>query len=399
MSLPEGAPNWVIAHLDCTERGPRPTLANAVMVLQMDAGWVPDNLYYDEFLCRVLVRDHGAMREWRDVDDTRLTVYMQQTIGMTGIPESVVGSAVRYVASQRVRHCVRESVAAVPWDKVPRIAHAFEDFWGVETNERQPCDYVRAISANFFIGLIARIMRPGCQLDTMVVFEGHQGIGKARALRVVGGDHYMLAAESIHNKDFFQALPGKWIVEIGEMESFSRAERERVKLVISTPVDRYRPSHARHARDFPRQCIFAGTSNRDDYGNDDTGLRRFWPVWCGDIDIDGLAAARPQLLAEATARFQAGEAWWITPDLPTKAVQRDRQAEDVWTPLVLDYLLGKVDVQLHDVLREACKVRESEMTHTHKLRIGSILRLAGWTKIVRRINGRLTKIWVAPTDG
>lgn len=386
---------WGLA--DNSKGFPLGNLANAVTVLQKDPQWGADRIWYDEFLGRVLIAN-SPTREWRDEDDARLTVYMQQAIGMTTIPESNVSSAVRFVARQRPRNCVRDYLSSREWDGTQRLEHAFEDFFGVETNERQPCEYVRPVSANFFLGLAARIAFPGCQLDNMVIFEGEQGIGKARALRVLGGDWYMLAAESIHNKDFFQALPGKWIVEIGEMESFSRAERERVKLVISTPIDRYRPSHGRHTRDFPRQCIFAGTSNRDDYGNDDTGLRRFWPVWCREIDVDGLAAARDQLFAEAWQRITAGASWWVTPTQPTKAAQRERQSEDVWTPLVLDHLRQKPEVQIHDILADACKVRPADMTHTHKLRIGSILRLAGWTKIVKRIDGRLAKIWVAPVD-
>lgn len=399
------APSWP-SLLDCTDRGPRSNLSNAVIVLQHDPQFAPDRLWYDEFLDRVLtLGDDGRPREWRDADDARVTVYLQQVVNMVSIAETVTGSAVRYVASQRVRHCVREHLQSFTWDGVDRIAHAFEDFWGAEPSERQPSDYIRAISANFFLGLVARVLTPGCQLDNMVVFEGNQGIGKARALRAIGEPWYAAASESVMSKDFFQILRGCWVLEIGEMDSFSRAERDRIKLVISTPTDRYRPSFARHARDFPRQCIFAGTTNHSDYGNDDTGLRRFWPVWCSAIDVPGLLAARPQLLAEAVHRLQAGEPWWTTPDLATKTVQRDRQSEDVWTPLVLDYLSGdsglearKAEVQIHDILKDACKVSEANMTHTHKLRIGSILRLAGWTKTVRRLNGRLAKIWVAPED-
>lgn len=385
--------------LECTgkDQKPRSSLANAVTVLNHDPLWGPGTFWFDEFLDRALITN-SATREWRDEDDTRLAVYLQQVIGMSTVAEGIASSAVRYVSRQRPRHCVREYLHSLAWDGEPRLAHAFEDFWGATPDESQPSGYLRAISCNFFIGLVARVMRPGCQLDNMVVFEGTQGIGKAKALRVLGGEWYMLASESVTSKDFFQTLPGKLVVEIGEMESFSRAERERVKLVISTPIDRYRASYARRAVDHPRQCVFAGTTNRDDWGNDDTGLRRFWPIRCGDIDSASLAAARDQLFAEALAAYAEGATWWETPAALTLAVQRDRQSEDIWTALVLDYLIKKTDVQIHDVLREACKVRESDMTHTHKLRIGSILRLAGWVKSNRRIHGRQVKMWVAPSN-
>lgn len=398
MSRSDDAPDWII-HLDSTDRGPRSNLSNAVLVLQHDPAFGPARLWYDEFLDRVLtLTDTGQPREWRDVDDSQFAVHLQQTIGMVSIAETVAASAVRYVASQRVRHCVREWLVSLLWDGENRLEHAFEDYWGVVPDETQPSDYVRAVSANFFLGMVARVLKPGCQVDTMPIFEGPQGIGKSRALRVLGGDWYALASESVTHKDFFQTFRGAWLMEIGEMDSFSRAEKERTKIVVSTPTDRYRPTYARYARDFPRQLVFAGTTNRDDYGNDDTGLRRFYPIKCTEVDIAGLTLARQQLFAEAYARIMAGEAWWIVPDIQSKAVQRERQSEDIWTVPVTDYLRGKIEVQIYDILTDACKIAPGQMIHTHKTRVGSILRLAGWTKSNLRRDGKQGKFWVAPAD-
>lgn len=390
-------PAWD-AILDCAgkDERPRSTLANAVLVLQHDPQFSPEYLWYDEFINRVLTRDGDGVRQWRDDDDTRVAVYMQQTVGMVTVPVSIVADAVRYVARQRVRHCVREHVSQFTWDGVERIAHAFEDFWGVEPALNQPSEYVLAVSFNFFLSMMARIMAPGCQVDTMVIFEGPQGIGKSRALRTIGGVWYMLAAESVTSKDFFQVLAGAWLVEIGEMDSFSRAERERTKLVISTPTDRYRPSYARHARDFPRQCIFAGTTNHDDYGNDDTGLRRFLPVRCTAIDIPSLIAALSQLFAEALHHWRAGASWWEVPR--AAEAQADRQAEDVWTSTVLEHIIGKTDVALSDVLRDALKIRDADMNRGHELRVGRILKLNGWVKKPARRLGKLGKRWFAPEE-
>jgi putative DNA primase/helicase len=381
--------------LDCTQTGPRSTLSNAVAVLQRDPQWSSDVLWYDEFLDRILLAN-SPIREWRDDDDTRLTVYLQESVRMVTMSERTTFSAVQYVARQRAKHCVRDWFSTLIWDDVPRIAHAFEDYWGAESTERQPSDYLRAVSANFFLGIVARVMHPGCQLDNMLVFEGPQGIGKSRALRLLGGDWYMLAAESVTHKDFFQAFPGKLIVEIGEMDSFSRAERERVKLAISTPTDRYRVSFGRRAEDHPRQCVFAGTTNRDDWLADETGGRRFWPVSCGLIAYDALGAARAQLFAEAYRRVQAGESWWQTPNTATLAVQRDRQAEDVWTARVLDWLMGKSEATSAEILSGALKMRDADMTRTEQLRIGSILRLAGWKRQTIRRDGQPIKAWTAP---
>lgn len=370
---------------------PRPTLANAVMVLQRDPLWGPDNLHYDEFLDRVLIRDHGAIREYKDEDDARITIYLQQGIGIVSIAEAQVASAVRYVASQRPRHCVREWVRAQTHDGEPRIAHALEDFWGVEPSDEQPLEYIRAVSANLFIGMIARIMRPGCQLDTMVILEGSQGIGKSKSLRILGGDWYMLAAESVTSKDFFQVLRGKWIVELGELDATSKADKERTKIVISTPTDRYRASYARRAVDHPRQCLFVGTTNRTDYGNDETGLRRLWPITCGDLDLDGLARMRPQLFAEALLRYEAGATWWEVP-ASALSVQRDRQHDDVWSDLVLTWLAMKDETTSEDVLLNSpLKFHAADIGRAEQNRISSILTLNGWKRQTIRWNGKPVK--------
>lgn len=392
-------PPW-LELLDVNAKGvPRSTLANAVTVLQHDPAWGPETLWYDPFLDRVLTAN-STSREWRDDDDTRLTVYCQQNAELSTIHESQVASAVRYVARQRSKHCVLDWLASLTWDHEPRIALAFEDHWGAVPSVHQPSDYLRAISANFFLGLVARVVHPGCQLDTMVIFEGPQGIGKSRALRIVGGAWYMLAAESVTSKDFFQAFPGKWLIEVGEMDAFSRAERERVKLAISTPVDRYRSSYGRRAEDHPRQCVFAGTTNRDDYGNDDTGLRRFLPFVCGDILPTSLTVARPQLFAEAYARLVAGESWWETPSVPTLAVQADRQTYDEWTPNVLQFaheqiaMHGAEHIQIGDVLTSGLKLPLQLVDKKHQMRAAAILRRAKWTRRKVYVASAKDELWV-----
>ena len=79
-------------------------------------------------------------------------------------------------------------------------------------------------------------------------------------------------------------------VELGELASLRRADLDRAKAFFSSRNDHYRPPYGRISQDFPRQCIFGGSINPDvnGYLTDPTGNRRFWPVGCGFIDIEGL---------------------------------------------------------------------------------------------------------------
>jgi hypothetical protein len=61
--------------------------------------------------------------------------------------------------------------------------------------------------------------------------------------------------------------------------------------------------------------------------------RRFWPVKCGEIDVDGLIEDREQLFAEAVNLYQAGVPWW--PDRAFEAEhiapqQAARYKGDAW---------------------------------------------------------------------
>lgn len=389
------APNWSVL-LVRNQHGPLPTLSNIVQVLQHDPHYAVDKLYYDEFLDRIFfVTSHA--REWVDEDDTRATVYMQDTTGMVRLSDQLVAKGVRLVAKQRVRHVVKEWLSPIVWDQVPRIAHAFEDYWGATT---QPSEYVRAASSNFFVGLIARLMRPGCKHDTMPVFEGQQGIKKSSALDVLGGPWYGVVNESVASKDFYQCLRGKWLLEISELQAFSRSDVAHVKSMMSTRSDNYRPSYGRCNVEFPRQCVFAGTTNVDDWATDETGMRRFWPIVCGAIDLDLLAAARDQLFAEALDRYRHGATWWEMP-ADTVTEQAARQQGDAWRELVmawahLQVLQGATYVTMPELALAALKLPSAQLDKSAQMRIARILRLEGWLHTSIRNGSDVFKAWTPP---
>ena len=50
--------------------------------------------------------------------------------------------------------------------------------------------YTQAVCALMMKAHVQRIRVPGSKVDHMVVLEGPQGIGKSRALEIIGGDGY-----------------------------------------------------------------------------------------------------------------------------------------------------------------------------------------------------------------
>lgn len=346
-------------------------------------------VWYDEFLQQIRCSDGDGVRQWADADDLEATLYMQRTIGMTGVHKAIVEQAVRIVAFRDRRNCVRDWIDSLEWDGVPRIEFFFPENFGCEDNE-----YTRAVSRNFWLSILARIYMPGCKVDNMIVLEGSQGSMKSTAMQVVGGEWYATPLESVYSKDFYLGLAGKIIIEIAEMDSFSKAEVTKVKQVVSNQSDTYRVPYGKHTEDHPRQGIFCGTTNRDDWNRDETGARRFWPIKCtGEVNIEWIRRHRGQLFAEARALMkEPGVTWWETPREMTKIEQDARMVGDIWTQRVGDVLHGKYCVTAAEILNEM-NVETARQDKRAQTRIAGIMQQIGWRKVRRNVEGGTTTVW------
>ena len=389
-----------------TKNGPHSNHANVGIALAKDPV-VLDGVYYDAFRDQIL---HPDGRLWTDADDTRVTMYLQEHIGLHRATISMVSAVIVQRLQATPRHCVREFLLGLKWDGDPYIDDAFCRYWHAVPTPNQPREYLEAASRNFFLALVARALTPpdrfsrmACQVDEMVVFESaKQGLYKSSALATVGYPWYQTIHERITDKDFLQAMQGVWLIEVSELEAFSRAQVERVKSVITTRNDWYRGSYDHRTTAHPRQCNFAGTSNRSDWGHDDTGLRRFVPVVVSAaIDIPDLESIRDQLLAEAVHRVQAGEPWHLYPASTTE-VQGDRQAYDEWSPRVLTYAAEQLHnptiayLQIVDILTDGLKLPIHAVDKATQMRVARILTLNGWDRRKRRSGTDTAWVWFPP---
>ena len=351
-------------------------------------------------------------REWTDADDLELAVQLQSLPGFSRIGFEVVRQAAMTVCYRNRRNCVKDWMQSLRWDGESRIAHFFENHFGAAGTA-----YVRAAGQNFWISIAARVLKPGCQVDHMIVLEGPQGIGKSAACRAIGGDYFTEQHETATRKDFFEILQGKLLVEISEMDSFNRTEVTRVKQVITCTNDRFREPYGRHAEDHPRQCVFVATTNRDDWNRDETGARRFWPIAChGQIDLHAIRSNREQLFAEAVHRFKAGETWWEMPAVKTRHEQAKRYVAPAWVEPIQRYLEHepvkdgtetnwikrpepRPDVSIAEIFEYALELPKSQWTKANELRAAESLRYMGWKSKDMRRNGKVGKRWVLRSKG
>ena len=168
----------------------------------------------------------------------------------------------------------------------------------------------------------------------MLVLEGEQGVRKSSALAALAGPEWFSdSLPPMNTKDASSYLRGKWIIEVGELEAMRR-EVDAIKAFLSRQVEHFRPAYGREEVAEPRRCVFAGTTNKDDWQKDVTGGRRFWPVKTGVIDVEGVANNRDQIWAEAVALFNAGERWWLVGEAEEQAkveVGTRSAGDDPWS--------------------------------------------------------------------
>jgi len=388
---------WSDLGLELSDRGvPHPNLDNATRILERHPAML-GAFWFDEFLGRVLTTwdSPNEPREWSDSDDVRLALWMQRAISIGKMAVGTARDAVTAAAMQNRRNECTEWLRAQRWDGVRRLHQFIAIGFGAEQNA-----YTEAVGRCWLVSMVARALNPGCKVDTMPVFEGAQGARKSSGLEALVGKRWFAeAAESVMSKDFFQTLQGKLLVEIAEMDTFSRAEVAAVKRVITCKVDRYRAPYGRRAEDHPRMCVFSGTTNEDEYLRDATGARRFWPVRCGDVDTEWLTKWRGQLFAEAVKLYDAGTPWWDVPVDDARREQEQRRVSDEWEALFEHWLIGKFEVTIGEVLGDCLKIDADAWDKATQMRASAVLKALNWNRVTARRGDKVLKVWRHPKGG
>lgn len=368
--------DWRDSLLKNQEGKPKPLMANAKIALRLSEAWA-GRLTFDAFAGEIW--DQQTQQFWTDLDDLRAAEWMQHN-GIYVSP-ALVRQAAELAAAEHTFHPVREYLAGLVWDAIPRLDTWAGDYLGAEDSE-----YLRAVASRWMISAVARVHQPGCKADCLLVLEGPQGAEKSTALNILGGQWFTDELAEVGSKDAALQLSGVWIIEIAELDSIKRREASHVKAYLSRTHDRFRPPYGRNIVRRPRQTVFAATTNETEWGQDDTGLRRFWPVACGTINTAGLSAARDQLWAEAAHRYQAGEHWWLdSSELNAQAkIQQDaRQPSDAWLDSIRDFSRNRNCVSLADCLK-ALGFHEREFDRASQMRVAACLKKLDFERFYAR---------------
>ena len=251
------------------------------------------------------------------------------------------------------------------WDGKERVRYALPHFLGVENTEYQ----YEAIKL-FMLGAIHRVFVPGCKFEYMLCLVGGQGAGKSTFIRFLATLDLWFTDDLKRMDDdkVYEHLAGHWICEIAEMLAILNTKyNEATKAFLSKQYDNYRVPYGTRAEDRPRQCVFAGTSNVQNFlPLDRSGNRRFLPIKCdaskAEVHIlENEAESRSyieQMWAEIMHLYLQGNVKMKLPRHIEKDLAKYQQAfmaEDTWTGLIGDWLekSGKYIVCVQQIYNEA----------------------------------------------
>lgn len=360
-------------------------------------------LRYNEFALHVELTGSPPWREakdgeaWTETDDTQLTAWLQAQ-GLKVRGTRAIADSVAVVARDLRCHPVRDYLNGLKWDGVPRVKMWARTYLHAEGSD----EYLAAIGPKFLISAVARVMQPGCQADHVLVLEGRQHLGKTKTARAlaVRSEWFAGSLPDIHSKDAPLQLVSRWIIEISELKAIRTSQVEAVKAFITENIDTFRPPYGRRTAQFPRQCVFIGTTNESEYLRDRTGNRRYWPLRCRKIELTRLEQDVPQIWAEAVQLYRSGALWYLTGEEVRLAAEQQSERVHV-SELEADVAeyLGRQgerdDISVRDVLVFGLHIDPDKAGYTETARklgpaVAEAMEHAGWRRR-GRIGGGMNK--------
>ena len=342
----------VKAMLESTEKGGvRNSIQNCLTVFQHDpelSGAVAKNLLTEriDLLKPIGRKRRTGSKAMTDTDMKYIRLYLEKTYGLTS--EKKIADAADLAADANSYHPIRDYLNGLKWDGTERIAHVLHHFLGAAED-----DYTCEAMKIFLLGAIKRVFQPGCKFETMLCLVGGQGAGKSTFFRLlaVKDEWFSDDLRRLDDDNVFRKLQGHWIIEMSEMIATANAKSiEEIKSFLSKQKETYKIPYETHPADRLRQCVFAGTTNRQDFlPRDRTGNRRFIPIpvdaELAEVHIldneDESRAYIDQLWAEAMTIYNSGNyklAFRPAMQETLQAHQQDFMQEDAQAGMIYAFL-------------------------------------------------------------
>lgn len=394
-------------NLDCNSKGdPIASIENFVTVFENDPKFA--GLKFNLLTYSPEQERNGVTHRWSDADDAEARRYIEKKYKFHNTQKC--DDVLRIIFSKNQYHPIRQLIDSIKWDGESRIC-SFLHKW----TKCEDTAYTKEVSRLIFAGGIHRLYNTGCKFDDMPVLIGKkQGEGKSTLVRWLAmSDDYFTEVNEFEGQKGIESIEGAWICEVSELLALTKTkEQEAVKSYLTRLNDRYRMPFDKRTTDHPRQCIFIGTTNKEQFLTDKTGNRRFYPVIVHSSGYDLFDREEEvktyirQCWAEAKHLFDEEKLPPYADRSLTEIIrkkQQDAVEDDYRVGMISDYIKDKSEVCVLELWQEALKMGNfSKPEKKDSNEIGLIMQsLDGWEKAkkTKRIAGYgVQKYWVRKYD-
>lgn len=189
-----------------------------------------------------------------------------------------------YIADCNAYNPVHDYFETGSWDKKDRFPIIFK-ILGVDNQLS-----MELIKKWFYqcVGMAYNNVDHPIQAEGCLILSGKEGIGKSRFFALICPDPHWFRTKSnmlrLDNKDNLLSVISGFIVELGEIDATLSNKRADIKSFITASTDNIRKPYAREESRTPRTTSFAGTTNKTEFLNDESGFRRWWNIPVKSID-------------------------------------------------------------------------------------------------------------------
>jgi hypothetical protein len=268
---------------------PLMTDENKLCVLNALFDGEDDMPHRDHYRGRIVDHEDKIIDEFYPV--TRLVAAFSAG-GLKGVSLKAAREVIKEYALDHERNDLIDRVnKRIPeWDNKPRMKKKL-----IELFELRDTSLIQNVGQYFWLSLYNRVMKPGSLAPIAIALIGAQGCGKSlfakKLCQIITGNG---DADSVQlNLDgdwmeFLRAITGNSVIAtVGEMAGFTRADTNKIKDITTRVADQM---HYKFEGTFTqqRQWIMMLDGNKYELQRDETGNRRFMPLFCGQLeDIGG----------------------------------------------------------------------------------------------------------------
>jgi len=320
---------------------PRANRKNLAIIFEGDSRY--QNVKYHDHSTTLLLDDKVLDKSgWEDI-----ALDLEERYRLE-VNDTMLRSALFRVGFHNQIHPIKDYLEGLEWDGVSRLESYATDILKAETTPENE-ELIRVMSQKMFIGPVARIYDPGCEMHAMPIYIGDKGVGKSMCIKLVcpNLEWFDRTPLKIGDKSCLEHIhqTGVWLQEIAELADFQGKHANKIKSFLTTEKDRYRIVYDKDLVYKSRRICFFGTSN--DYQILDDGWeRRFWIFKItSKVNLDWIVENRDQLWAEAVHLYKSGKEWHLLPneEMMLRTYQESFLVDDPWAWGVIECINKKIE--------------------------------------------------------